>query len=247
MGTWVEAKIIEKKRWTERLFSLRFESQALKFKAGQFVRIGLDIGGERVARPYSCVNPPQEPVTEIYFNLVPEGPLTNALVKLEPGDSLWVWDSLNGFLVIDEVPECRHLWMCATGTGIGPFISILRTAEPWQRFERIMLVHAVRQAKELVYRDLIDEAARRHPQQFHYIPVVSREQTDFALHGRIPALIEDGSLERRAGCTLSAADSHVMLCGNSGMIKEVTELLQQRGMQRHTRREPGHITTEKYH
>ena len=247
MGEWVEARVVENKRWNERLFSLYFEAAVKPFKAGQFVRVALDINGERVGRPYSCVNTPEERPFEIYFNIVEEGPLSPRLAALQAGDRLWAWDSGNGLLTIDAVPAVPKLWMFATGTGVGPFLAILKSAESWTRFQKLVLVHAVRFAEELTFQETIQQVAAERGTQFVYLPIVSREPTVSALTGRIPTLIESGEFESRAGVALDAADSHVMMCGNSGMIKDTSLLLEGRGMKKHTRREPGHISTEKYH
>lgn len=244
---WLEGRIIERVQWTAGLYSLRFEAPLGAFTAGQFVRIALDIDGERVARPYSLVNAPHEPWLEIYFNVVKGGPLSPRLAGLGPGDTLWITASANGFLVLDEVPETRHLWLLATGTGIGPFLSILKTADPWRRFEKVVLGHSVQLAAELAYRDTIEALRAAHREQLEYVQLVTRESVPGALGQRIPATIVSGALETAAGIPLSATSSHVMLCGNSAMITDVTEVLAQRGMHRHRRREPGHITTEKYH
>src|SRR5204863_3990148 len=129
----------------------------LPFTAGQFVRIALDIGGERVARPFSFVNAPDDPVLEFYGVIVPEGPLSPLLARLRKGDGLYVADNPSGFLVLAEVPPAEDLWLLATGTGIAPFLSILRTEVPWKRYRQVILVHAVRHASELVYKDMILE------------------------------------------------------------------------------------------
>ncbi len=249
MANWLQGEITQNKQWNQRLFSLRvrLQTQAPKFKAGQFVRIALEIGGEIVARPYSLVNAPDDDELEVYFNIVPEGPLTPQLAQLQTGDSVLVGEKASGFLVIDEIPECKYLWLFATGTGIGPFLSILKTAQPWQRFEKIVLAYSVRTRDELAYLDLIRNLQTQHPGQFSFVPLFTREVGADALSTRIPEAISSGSLEARTGITLSADDSHLMMCGNSEMITEVSSLLETRGMRRHRRREPGHITTEKYH
>lgn len=244
---WLEGRIIERVQWTAGLYSLRFEAPLGAFKAGQFVRVALDIDGERVARPYSLVNAPHEPWLEIYFNVVQGGPLSPHLATLGAGDTLWITAAANGSLVLDEVPETRHLWLLATGTGIGPFLSILKTADPWHRFDKVVLGHSVKLAAELTYRDTIETLRAAHGAQLEYVQLVTREPVPGALGQRIPASIIAGTLETAAGIPLSATGSHIMLCGNSGMITDVTEILAQRGMHRHRRREPGHITTEKYY
>lgn len=247
MASWLQGKVIENRQWNDRLFSLRIAVAIPSFKAGQFVRIGLEIDGEVVARPYSLVNAPDEPALEVFFNIVPEGPLTPLLAQLQAGDSVQVAEKASGFLVVDEVPECKHLWLLSTGTGVGPFLSILKTEQPWQRFEKVVLAYSVRSQSELVYAELLQSLQARHGERFCYIPLVTRETMPEALPIRLPAAISQGLLEKRAGIALSAAESHVMMCGNAEMIADVSALLETRGMHRHRRREPGHITTEKYH
>jgi len=247
MANWLQGEIIENRQWNERLFSLRIAVSIPEFKAGQFVRIGLEIDGETVARPYSLVNAPHEPALEVFFNIVPEGPLTPLLAKLQPGDYIQVAEKASGFLVVDEIPECKHLWLFATGTGVGPFLSILKTEQPWQRFDKVVLAYSVRTQSDLVYADLMQSLVAQHGVQLCFVPLVTREPVPGALSVRIPAAIQSGALEERAGIVLSAEESHVMMCGNSAMISEVSTLLEARGMRRHRRREPGHITTEKYH
>lgn len=247
MAKWFDAKISEKIQWTERHFSLRIRGYMPEFKAGQFIRVGLEVDGDILARPYSLVNAPGEEFLEIYFNIVREGPLTPRLVELEQGDLIKIAPSANGFLVIDEVPECQQLWMMATGTGIGPFISILKTTQPWQRFEKITLVYSVRLENELAYLDMIREFEKNYPQQFRFIPVITREIVVGAINARITSALQSGELEEKAELEIAADRSHVMMCGNSDMIRTVFTELEQRGMKKHLRREPGHITTEKYH
>jgi ferredoxin--NADP+ reductase len=247
MADWLDGKVIEKRRWNDRLFSLRIQADVGGFLAGQFVRVALDIDGERVARPYSLVNRPGETYQEIYFNIVPEGPLSPRLAELEAGDDIYVTDTPNGFLTIEEVPQCKHLWLAATGTGVGPFLSILKGNDVWQRFEKVVLAYSVRDLSELAYQEQVDKISEQHDEKFSFVPFVTREKVDGVFNKRIPDAIEDGSLEGKVGVNINDADSHVMMCGNSEMISSVSACLQQRGMRKHRRREPGHITTEKYH
>lgn len=246
---WLEARVLENRHWTEALFSLRVEGAPLSFEAGQFVRIALDTkegdAGSRVARPFSFVNPPADPVHEFYGIVVPEGPLSPRLARLAPGDVLHVATNPAGFLVLSEVPEARSLWLISTGTGIAPFLSMLRTEAPWKRFENLILVHAVRHARELVYQELIREISLKGP-SFRYLTFVSREAHPTSLAGRIPAAVRDGRLERAAGVELSPQSSHVMLCGNPDMLKDAAAALAERGMRKHRRRTPGHISVESF-
>lgn len=247
MADWLTGTITENRPWTERLFSLRFTAPLGGFKAGQFVRIALEIDGELVARPYSLVNAPHEAEFEIFFNIVEEGPLTPRLATLQSGDEIRVADKPYGFLTLDEVPPARHLWMLATGTGVGPFISIMKSGEPFERFEKTVLVYSVRAARELAYQEIIHSANAQGEQDFTFLPLVTREAHEGAMNMRVTDAIASGELEKQAGITINANDSHVMMCGNSGMITDVSELLKSRSMRKHMRREPGHITTEKYH
>lgn len=247
---WLEGRIVENRRWTENLWSLRVEGAALSFRAGQFVRIALDLreGDEtsRVARAFSFVNPPQDPVLEFYGVTVPEGPLSPRLAQLRPGDRLHVAPNPAGFLTLSEVPEAAEsLWLISTGTGIAPFLSILRTEAPWQRFRRLVLVHAVRYGRERTYRERIEGMLRERPGQLSYVSLVSREAAPDALAGRIPAAIGDGRLEGAAGLAFGDT-SHVMLCGNPQMLRDTQAVLAARGLRKHRRRTPGHISVESF-
>ena len=245
MSAWLEGKVIEHRAWTDALFSLRVEAPKLRFEAGQFVRIGLEIGGELVARPFSFVNPPDDPVLEFYGIVVPEGPLSPLLARLKPGDSLQVADNPAGWLILSEVPPAEELWLVATGTGIAPFLAMLRTPAPWQRYRRVILVHGVRRADELVYRDMVEELMRAHPGCLSYVRFVSREKLAGALDGRIPAAVADGRLEA-AAAPIAPARSQFMLCGNPEMLKDMTAALAARGLKKHRRRSPGQITVESF-
>lgn len=247
MADWQESRVIDKTEWNDSLFSLTFDTELLPFKAGQFVKVGLDVDGERIERPYSLVNAPDQKHGEIYFNLVDEGPLTNELAAIQPGDSIWVTRDAHGFLILDEVPDTRHLWMMATGTGLGPFLSMLASGEPARRFEKIVLVHGVRYEADLSYQERIAAISGDLDNKLTYIPVVSREKPEKALHGRITHAIESGELEGNADLIMRAEDSSVMLCGNIAMIRDVISLLEPRGMKKHKRFDPGHIMMEKYH
>jgi ferredoxin--NADP+ reductase len=241
---WLEGRVIENRHWTDTLFSLKVKAPALQFEAGQFVRIALDVDGERMARPFSFVNVPQDPVLEFFGIVVAEGPLSPRLERLAPGDALYVAPNPAGFLVLSEVPPAQSLWLMATGTGIAPFLSMLRTDEPWKRFRDVVLVHAVRHAKELVYQEMIREMRAARP-SLRYVTFVSRESNPGSLGGRIPAAIGDGRLETAAGVALSQT-SHVMLCGNPQMLRDAAAALLARGLRKHRRRTPGHISVESF-
>lgn len=246
MAAWNTGTVVAHKRWSERLHSLYIESGIAPWQAGQFAKIGLEIDGEIVGRPYSLVNAPHTAPLEIYYIDVPEGRLTTRLTQLEAGDSLLVAPRASGFMVLDEIPQGRQLWLTATGTGVGPFLAMLDTDEVWRRFERVILLYAVRTMSELSYQERIAGVSAAHPGQFKFIPFISRETWPFAMPGRIPQAIEDGSLEARAGIAINAQDSQFALCGNPAMVESVTQCLIARGLKKHKRKEPGQITVESY-
>jgi ferredoxin--NADP+ reductase len=243
---WLEGKVLENRHWTEALFSLRVQGAPISFEAGQFVRIALDINGERVARPFSMVNAPDDPVLEFYGIVVPEGPLSPRLARLNAGDTLYVAPNPAGFLVLSELRDAQTLWLLSTGTGLAPFLSILRTETPWRRYRNVVLVHAVRHARELVYQEDMRKNTAAHGARFRYVSFVSREAAPGSLAGRIPAAVRDGRLEAAAGLELAPDTSQVMLCGNPDMLKDTTAALAERGMRKHRRRSPGHITVESF-
>jgi ferredoxin/flavodoxin---NADP+ reductase len=241
---WLEAKVLDNRHWTDALFSLRVAGPSLAFEAGQFVRLAMDIDGERIARPFSFVNPPADPVHEFYGIVVPEGPLSPTLARLQPGDTLHVAPNPAGFLVLSEVPDAETLWLISTGTGIAPFLSILRTEAPWRRFRHVVLVHAVRHARELVYREMIEDLVKKN--LLRYVTFVSREAHPGSLAGRIPAAVRDGRLEQAAGLGVAPESSQVLLCGNPDMLRDVTAALVERGLRKHRRRNPGQISVESF-
>jgi ferredoxin--NADP+ reductase len=199
-----------------------------------------------VGRPYSFVNAPHEPLLEFYSIKVSEGPLSPKLAKLKVGDSIYIDKRVNGFFTLNEVPEGRDIWMLATGTALGPFLSILNSKEVWQRFENVVLVHAVRFKNELTYQKIISGLKDKFKDRFQMIPFVSREITDFALGGRIPTAIENGKLEETANLEITSEISQVMICGNPDMLIDTRNVLKEKGLKKNLRRSPGHITTESY-
>lgn len=246
MSKWLEGTVVNLQQWTSELYSIQLEADIAPFTAGQFTRLALEIDGEMVARPYSFVNGPDNPLHEFYFITVPDGPLTRRLVQLQPGEALYIAPRGAGFFVLDELPAADTLWLLATGTALGPFLSILSTPEAWQRYRNVILVHAVRTAEELTYQERIRFFLEQYPQQLQYIPFVSRETTGFAIQDRVPVAIADQRLEVRVGLELDAASSQVMICGNPAMVRDTVQVLEARGMKKNKRRDPGQITTEQY-
>ncbi|AHF78934.1 Ferredoxin-NADP reductase [Sodalis praecaptivus] len=247
MAEWVTGNVVQVKHWTESLFSLIVHAPVDPFTAGQFAKLGLEINGEKIQRAYSYVNAPRNNNLEFYLVTVPEGKLSPPLHALAPGDSLMVTKEAAGFFVLDEIPPCDNLWMLATGTALGPYLSILEQGEGLERFQQIILVHAARFAQDLSYLPQMLELQQRYNGKLRVQTVVSREQAPGSLTGRVPALIADGSLEAAVDLRLDAENSHVMLCGNPQMVRDTQQMLKDsRGMRKHFKRKPGHMTSEHY-
>lgn len=247
MADWVTGKVTKIEYWTDALFSLTVHAPVHPFTAGQFTKLGLEIDGERVQRAYSYVNAPNNPDLEFYLVTVPEGKLSPRLAALKPGDEVQVVSEAAGFFVLDEVPDCETLWMLATGTALGPYLSILQEGKDLARFKNLVLIHAVRYAADLSYLPLMLELQKRYEGKLRIQTVVSRESVPGSLTGRVPALIESGELEAAAGLTMTTENSHVMLCGNPQMVRDTQQLLKDsRQMTKHLRRRPGHMTAEHY-
>ncbi|OHU90215.1 MULTISPECIES: ferredoxin--NADP reductase [Pseudoalteromonas] len=245
MAKWTTGHILEINWWTPSLFSLRISAHIQPFKAGQFTKLALQVGDKRIARAYSFVNPPQDPILEFYLIEVPDGSLSERLAELKVGDEIMIEEQANGFLTLDEIPYADTLWMLSTGTAIGPFLSIIAQGELWNRFKNVVLVHGVRNNIDLTYQDRIKTAQKSFP-QLHYVPAVSREQPELGLSGRITNLLDSGELVKYCGYDALPKSSHFMLCGNPQMVKDTTNLLISKGFERHRRAKPGHITVEQY-
>lgn len=247
MANWVTGKVVKVQNWTDALFSLTVHAPVDPFTAGQFAKLGLDVDGERVQRAYSYVNAPSNPDLEFYLVTVPEGKLSPRLAALKPGDEVQVVSEAAGFFVLEEVPDCDTLWMLATGTAIGPYLSILEEGKDLDRFNNLVLVHAARYAADLSYLPQMQALEERYAGKLRIQSVVSRESVPGMLTGRIPFLIETGALEEAVGLPMSAESSHVMLCGNPQMVRDTQQLLKEtRQMSKHLRRRPGHMTAEHY-
>ena len=246
MAAWVEGRVIERIEWTPTLFSLRVEAELAPYKAGQFTKLALQRGEQRVQRAYSFVNPPSAPYHEFYLVEIPDGQLTPSLAALQVGDSLLVQSLAAGFLTLDELPAGRDLWLLSTGTAIGPFLAMLADGEAFERFENLVLVHGVRKGEKLTYQALITSLVEQYGPRFRYVPFVSREAWPDAMAGRIPAAIAEGRLQDRVGLEFSPVHSQVMICGNPAMVKETQQTLLEIGLAKNLRRAPGNISAENY-
>lgn len=251
MTTWIQTTVKDKTAWHSGLFSLQIELANFSFKAGQFARLALkDADGEMIPRAYSMVSSPGTESQEFVIARVPHGVLTPRLAALQPGDEVFINSHPSGFFTLDHVSDSSILWLLATGTGIGPYLSMLKESAIWERFGRICLVHGVRTTADLCYSDWLQQLHAERPGQFTYQPVVSRDthvqhNSQPLLHGRIPALIISGELEQHCKAVFNT-NTQVMLCGNPAMIQDTKAALAEKGLQKHLRRKPGHIHMEQY-
>lgn len=236
MSAIASERVLSVHHWNDTLFSFRTtRSPALRFENGHFVMIGLPVDGKPLLRAYSIVSANYDENLEFLSIKVPNGPLTSRLQHLREGDKILVSRKPVGTLVIHDLNPGKHLFLFGTGTGLAPFMSIIRDPETYTRFEKIVLVHCVRQVSELAYHDyLIDilpqdefigDAVR---EQLVYYPTVTREW--FRNQGRITTLISTGKLTDDIGLpALNPASDRVMLCGSPSMLDELTTMLRERG------------------
>ncbi|ANN78822.1 ferredoxin--NADP reductase [Bordetella flabilis] len=267
--------VTEVRTWVPgKLFSLRVtRDPAFVFKAGQFARVGLPEdpacdGEPTLWRAYSMVSGPLDNELEFYSIVVPEGAFSPRMAALRPGDTLYVEKNPYGFLTIDRFAAPagaspaqqagagqNDLWLLATGTGLSAYLSILRDPATWTSFRRIILVHGVRYANELAYRQEIEgwstlpefgEIHRADPRKLIYLPVATRDALPGVPRERLTTLIADGRLESLVGETLDPDRARVMLCGNPEMLGDARKLLAARGFAPGRRGVPGNLAVENY-
>jgi len=242
----VPGVVVAQKEWSENLRSLYVDAPIEPFVAGQFTQLSLD-EDQTLFRPYSFVNAYEQTPLEFYYSILPTGKFTQRLACLKPGDRLFVAKRASGRFVLNLVPDAKVLWLFATGTGLGVFLAMLQTDEPWQRFQKVVLVHSVQKESSLTHVELIKEWQSRYPKQFYWIPTVTGGAPISGLYSkRITSLLIEQQLEKAVGCELSIETSQTMLCGNPAMVKEMTELLLLRALQMNHPKHPGHITVENY-
>lgn len=242
-------------RWTDTLFSVRTTRAAdFDFRPGQFARLGLNEGGDTLWRAYSIVSAPSDAHLEYLAVVVPQGVFSPLLNRVRPGDPILTEKTNHGFMTADRftVPA-NDLWMLATGTGIGPFLSVLQDTQVWQKYQNLILVQGVRFAKELAYQELLSKLMTHPPiaslarlQLVQSITGATEIDNSGTLNERITTLLVNGKLEKKAGIAINADDSHIMICGNPEMITDTREILRQRGLHPCRRALPGHFLTENY-
>jgi ferredoxin/flavodoxin---NADP+ reductase len=241
--------------WTDKLFTFTTtRSPDYAFVAGQYARLGLPDEHGAIWRAYSMTSAPDAEHLEFYGILVAGGLFTARLKDLEPGHGILVEKQAYGFMTVDRFTDGEQLWMLSTGTGIGPFISMLRDPLAWRNFRELILVHCVRHAEEFAYREELAQLAARaaadgSTARLRIVRTVTRDSDiseEGVLHGRITTLLDDGGLERAAGFPITEAAARIMLCGNPEMIEDTRKILHKRGLRPCRRTLPGQFVTENY-
>ncbi len=243
---WISGKIARKHVWSEGLFTLSIHCPGVgQFESGQFLQVGMQLPEKHLHRPYSVASPHGDTL-EFFIVKVDEGELTPRLWVLNEGDSIDVSAKATGGFTLSHTPVAETIWLLATGTGLAPYIAMMREETIWQRHKNVVLVHGVRYATDLAYQKELEQIRVRYGNRFHSIAVVSRAEVPGAISGRITTAIENGALESKAENALAPSNSVVMMCGNPQMLDDVEALLNDRGMHRHKKSNPGHVVVERY-
>jgi ferredoxin--NADP+ reductase len=252
MSAFNQERVLSVHHWTDRLFSFTTtRDAALRFANGHFTMIGLRVNDKPLLRAYSIASANYEEHLEFLSIKVEDGPLTSRLQHLRVGDNVIVGRKPTGTLVVDYLLPGKRLYLLATGTGLAPFMSIVRDPSTYERFEQIVLVHGVRQVDELAYHDLLTEHLPSHEflgdmvaTQMRYYPTVTREE--FRNTGRIPDLIESGKLFADLRLPeLNSVEDRVMICGSPGMLRDLKTLLEGRGFWEGNTSTPGDFVIER--
>ena len=252
MSAFNEETVLSVHHWTNKLFTFTTTRDAsLRFSNGHFTMIGLRINDKPLLRAYSIVSANYEEHLEFLSIKVPDGPLTSRLQHLAVGDKIIVGRKPTGTLLIDYLLPGKRLYLLSTGTGLAPFMSIIRDPATYEAFEHVVLVHGVRQADELAYHDLVTEHLPQHEflgemvsKQLLYYPTVTRES--YRNMGRVTDLMESGQMFADLKLPgLDVANDRVMICGSPHMLKDLKHMLEGRGFKEGTTSTPGDFVIER--
>ncbi len=229
-------RVLSVHHWNETVFSFKTtRDESLRFENGHFVMLGLLVDGKPLMRAYSIASANHEEFLEFLSIKVAQGPLTSRLQNIKPGDEVLVSRKPTGTLLLHDLKPGKRLYLLSSGTGLAPFMSIIKDPETYERFEKIILVHGVRYRSELAYRDFIEWELTQHEylgeqvrNQLVYFPTVTRER--FRYQGRVTSLIESGKLFKDIDMpALDPATDRVMICGSPAMLADLSAMLDARG------------------
>lgn len=252
MSSLSQEEVTDVRHWTDTLFSFRTtRDPGFRFLNGQFAMIGLEIDGRPLLRAYSMASANHEEYLEFFSIKVQDGPLTSRLQHLKPGSSLIINTKPTGTLIHNNLLPGRFLYLLSTGTGLAPFLSVIKDPETYDRYEKVVLVHGCRHVAELAYQVMITEELPRHEflgeavsEKLIYYPTVTRES--YRNTGRITDLIQSNKLFEDIGLSaISPKDDRVMMCGSPSMLRDTVALLRNRDMEEGNHSEPGHYVIER--
>ncbi len=253
MSAFLNETVLTVHHWTDRLFSFTTtRDPSLRFSNGHFTMIGLRLeGGKPLLRAYSIVSANYEEHLEFLSIKVQDGPLTSKLQHIKVGDKIAVGKKPTGTLLIDYLLPGKNLYLFGTGTGLAPFMSIIRDPATYEKFEKVILVHGVRQVAELAYHDYLTLELPEHEflgdmisEQLLYYPTVTREP--FRNQGRVTTLIETGKLQSDLGLPkFDPATDRAMMCGSPALLKDLKHILEKRGFIEGNTTKPGDYVVER--
>jgi ferredoxin/flavodoxin---NADP+ reductase len=252
MSNILRETVLEVHHWTENLFTLKTtRDPGFRFDSGEFAMMGLEVDGRPLLRAYSVVSAPYDEQLEFLSIKVPNGPLTSRLQHVKPGDTILVNRKATGTLLLHNLEPGKNLWLLSTGTGLAPFLSIIKDPTVYERFDRVILTHTVRHKNELLCGEKALEDLKQNEyigelaaEKLIYYPTVTREP--FQNEGRITDLIRSGKVFTDLGLEpLSPADDRVMICGNPHMTAELTKYMEDQGFDMGANNKPGTFVIEK--
>ncbi|NKB77412.1 MAG: ferredoxin--NADP reductase [Gammaproteobacteria bacterium] len=229
-------KVIEVHHWSDTLFTIKTTRDPnLRFRNGEFTMVGVEVDGKPLMRAYSIASSNYEDHLEFYSIKVQDGPLTSQLQHIQIGDQLLVSKKPTGSLLWDHVKPGKHLYLLGTGTGLAPFLSIIKDPDVYENFEKVILVHGCRRVEELTYQTLITKELGENEyfgnmvkDKLIYYPATTRD--NFITQGRITTLIETGRMTSDIGLPdFKIEDDRFMLCGSPAMLSSISELLNSKG------------------
>ena len=252
MSTVSQERVLSVHHWNESLFSFKTtRNGGLRFRNGHFVMIGLEVEGRPLLRAFSFANANYDDHLEFYSIKVPDGPLTSRLQHIRPGDPILVGSKPTGTLILDHLLPGKRLYLLGSGTGLAPFMSLVRDPEAYERFETVVLAHGVRHVSDLGYRGYIEDELPDHElvgeevkEKLRYYPTVTREA--FRNQGRLTDLLDSGKLPADLGLpALDPAHDRVMICGSPAMLADTVALLEARGFEEGSSDGAGHYVIER--
>lgn len=246
-----EEEVLSVHHWNDTLFSFTTtRDPGFRFQNGQFIMIGLKIDGKPLLRAYSIASANYEEHMEFFSIKVQDGPLTKHLQKIKPGDKLLASTKPTGTLLVDNLTRGKHLYLLATGTGLAPFMSVIKDPEVYERFDKVILTHGVREVSELAYQDVINELPDNEffgdmvRGKLLYYPTVTRE--DFHTQGRLTDALVNGDIAKKLSLPeVNVEDDRFMLCGSPSMLKDFCVILDDKGFKETIRSDIGEYVIER--